>query len=48
MPCKGMGFQPGATPRERVFVSPIRSEGTAHNRFRTDDTGDAAFLQNAK
>ena len=48
MPSKGIAYQPRATPWERGFVSTIRSEGTAHNRFRVYDTQDAAFLQNAK
>ena len=39
MPSKGIAYQPRATPWERGFVSTIRSEGTAHNRFRVDDTG---------
>ena len=39
MPSKGIAYQPRATPWERRFMSAIRSEGTAHNRFRADDTG---------
>ena len=39
MPSKGIAYQPRATPWERGFVSTIRSEGTAHNRFRVYDTG---------
>ena len=48
MPSKGIASQPSATLWGRGFVSTIRSEGTAHNRFHADDTHDAAVLQNAK